>query len=104
MKNNLRQFIEGQTQFSTSWDAQMSLTLNEPIENVLCSNLQACTKNLPNMEGVGWKTTNPLPKVIIACKVRNQAFIYQPTRSIGFFFGLLQPLNLLIDLSSSFKI
>ena len=56
MKSNLFRFIEGQTHFSTSWHAKLSLTLNWT--NIGCSSfkpphyLQACTKNLPNMEGV----------------------------------------------------
>ena len=36
--SNLFRFIEGPNHFSTSWHAKMSLTLDEPIENVLCSN------------------------------------------------------------------
>ena len=47
MKSNLFWFIEGQTQFSTSGHAQMSLTLNEPIQNVLCSNLHTTSKHAP---------------------------------------------------------
>ena len=34
-KSNLCQFIESQTQFSTSWHARTSLTLNEPIYNII---------------------------------------------------------------------
>ena len=44
----------------------MSLTLNKPIENVLCSNLQACTENLPNMKGVVCRTTNSPTKSHVA--------------------------------------
>ena len=48
---------------------KMSLTLNEPIYNVLCSNLHmasnTCTSSLPNMEGFVSKITNSLPKVMM---------------------------------------
>ena len=54
--------IEGQTHFSTSWHAKMSLNPNEPSMNVRCSNLHTTSKhepqNLPNVEGVVCKTTN----------------------------------------------
>jgi hypothetical protein len=49
--------MNGQTHFGMSRGAKMSLTLHEPIWNVLYSNLHACTKNLPNMEGLGSITT-----------------------------------------------
>ena len=35
--SNLFRFIEGPHHFSTSWHAKMSLTLDDPIENFLCS-------------------------------------------------------------------
>ena len=47
MKNNLFRFTEGQTQFSTSWHAKLSLALNELILNVLCSNLHTTSKACP---------------------------------------------------------
>jgi hypothetical protein len=47
-KNILYQFLEGQTHFSTSWHAKMSLTLYEPISwNVLCSNLHTTSTHAP---------------------------------------------------------
>ena len=46
-KNILYQFMEGQTHFSTSWHAKMSLTLHEPIYNVLCSNLHTTSTHAP---------------------------------------------------------
>ena len=45
MNSNIVRFIEGQTRFSTSY--------------------QACTKNLPNMEGVICKTTNSRSKDLL---------------------------------------
>ena len=39
MKSNLFRSIEGQTHLGTSWHVKMSWTLNEPIQNVLRSNL-----------------------------------------------------------------
>ena len=56
MKSNLLWYIEGQTHFSTSWHAKISLTLNDPIEDALSANLQhylqACTKISLYVEGV----------------------------------------------------
>ena len=46
-KSNLIWFTKGQTQFSTSWHAKMSLNINEPIENVLCSNLHTTSNYAP---------------------------------------------------------
>ena len=60
-------FIEGKTHFSTSWHARLSLTSNEPLQNVLQSILHTtsdrASQNLPNMEGVVCKTTSSQPKV-----------------------------------------
>ena len=39
---------ENQTHCSSSWDAKMSLTLNEPVQNALCSNLHTTFKHAPN--------------------------------------------------------
>ena len=47
MKSNLFRFIEGQTTYSTSWHAKMSLTLNGPIKNVLLSNLHTTSNHEP---------------------------------------------------------
>lgn len=44
----------------------MSLTLNERIEIVIRSNLEACTENLPHMKGVVCKTTNSRRKSHVA--------------------------------------
>ena len=48
---------------------KMSLTLYEPIWNILRSNLHtttsACTASLPNMEGLVCKATNPGLKVML---------------------------------------
>ena len=43
-KRNPFWFIEGQTHPSTSWHAKISLTLNEPIKNVPCSNLHTTSE------------------------------------------------------------
>ena len=51
--------FEGQTRFSTSWHAKMSLTLNEPVWNVLCSNLhRPPSMHQKPIKGIVCKTTN----------------------------------------------
>ena len=66
MKINLFWFIE--SQFSTSWHAKTSLTLNEPIENVLSANLHAISEHA-NMEGGVCKTTNSRLKVPLDSRI-----------------------------------
>ena len=60
-KNILYRFMEGQTLFSTSWHAKMSLTLHEPIQNVLSQ-----TSTLPP------RMHHKLTKHEIFCKQNNQ--------------------------------
>ena len=60
MKSNLFQIIEGQTHFSTSWHAKMSLTMNQ--YRIFFNKpphyyLQTCSQNLPNMECAVSKTS-----------------------------------------------
>ena len=68
MKSNLFRSIEGQTYFTTSWHARMSDPQWTDIE---CSSfkpphyLQACTENLPIMEGVVCKMTTSRPEFIL---------------------------------------
>ena len=45
VESDLFRLVEGQTHFSTSWHAKMSLTLTEPIQSVLCSNLHTTSKH-----------------------------------------------------------
>lgn len=44
-ENILEQFIGNQTHLSTTWHDKMSLTSNEPINKVLCSNLHINSKH-----------------------------------------------------------
>ena len=57
--------IETQKPQGVRRGAKMSLTLNEPIQNLFKPphDLQTCTKNLPNMEDFVSKTTNSISKV-----------------------------------------
>jgi hypothetical protein len=63
-KSNLFRYIEDQTRFSTFWHAKMSLTLDELMWNVLCSNLHITSPSMRFlvMEGVVCKMTNSRPK------------------------------------------
>jgi hypothetical protein len=71
MKSNLIRFIEGQTHFSTPWDAKMSSTLNELILNALHSHLHTTTSKHAPKTYRTWKVLyvkepTPRPKIVLS--------------------------------------
>jgi hypothetical protein len=65
--DHLLWFIDGHTQFMTSWHAKMSLALTEPIENVLCLNLHTTSKHAPQTYQT-WKVFCTWPYEFATCK------------------------------------
>ena len=80
MKSNLFRFIEAQTHCSTSWHSNTSLTLNELIKNIICSNLYTTSKHAPE----GYKQNNELPIKTDAELENNSILIFLCTTQIAF--------------------
>ena len=73
MKNNLFRFIQGETHLITDWHAKMSLTVHEPIWNVLCSTFHSISEH-PLKTDRTWKilyakTTNFRPKAMLTSRI-----------------------------------